>query len=89
MQNSERRQEFVLVAVPAELLVAAGIFEGDAMQMGVEGNKLIIESCGGDEDFVCNGDCENCPIGNDDCDGDCENCPCKSECEDSNESGAG
>lgn len=33
-------------------------------------------------DFVCDGDCENCPVNELDCDGNCGGCPCKDKCED-------
>ena len=36
-----------------------------------------------DEDIVCDGDCENCPIADMDCDGDCEDCPCSDNCDES------
>lgn len=50
--------------------------------MSVEENRLIIESAEVPEDFVCEGDCENCPLNEMDCDGNCEDCPCSGECED-------
>ena len=36
-------------------------------------------------DFVCDGDCENCPVSDTDCIGDCAVCPCKGKCEDAEE----
>ena len=81
MQNKRMKHEFVLLAVPAELLLEAGIFEGDALIMYTAGGKLVIEN---DEDaFICSGDCEHCPANEADCDGECEDCPCKENCDES------
>lgn len=82
MQDKEMKQKFVLLSIPADLLVETGIFEGGALQMSLDGKKLVIESAEEPEDFVCSGDCETCPLNKTDCDGDCENCPCFDECED-------
>lgn len=71
MQNQKMNQPFVLLSVPAKLLWKTGIFEGGAMRMSVEENRLIIESAEMPEDFVCEGDCEHCPLNEMDCDGDC------------------
>lgn len=83
MQNKTIKQEYVLLSVPAEMLVSAGVFAGDPIQMYVEGDKLIIESADSTEGLVCGGDCENCPLGEHDCDGDCRSCPCNGECDES------
>lgn len=84
MQNKRMRQEkqeFILLAVPAALLLEAGIFEGDAMMMYTEGRKLIIENC--DDVLICTGDCENCPAKEVECDGECDDCPCREHCDES------
>ena len=83
MQDKKITQEYVLLSVPAELLVAAGIFSGDAMQMHVEGDKLIMESADSTEGLVCGGGCEDRPLGGHDCDGGCGSCPCSGECDES------
>lgn len=64
--------EIVLLAVPAEMLLEAGICEGNSMQMYVDGRKLVIENLDDTADVVCEGDCEDCPVGNTDCDGACD-----------------
>lgn len=81
MQNKRLKQEVVLLAVPAGLLLEAGIFEGDAIVMYTEGRKLVIEN--DDDVFFCTGDCENCPAKEADCDGECGDCPCKENCDES------
>ena len=83
MQGKKIRSETVLIPVPAELLLEAGIFEGDPMQMYTDGHKIVIENIDDPKDIVCDGDCENCPIAEIDCDGDCEDCPCSDNCDES------
>ena len=62
MQDKKMKTEIVLLAVPAEMLLEAGIFEGDPMQMYVDGKKLVIENLDDVSDIVCEGDCEDCPV---------------------------
>ena len=76
-------EELVLIPVPAELLSEAGIYEDDPMQMYADGRKIIIQNIDDTKDFVCDSDCENCPIADTDCDGDCESCPCNNNCDES------
>ena len=87
MQNKKMKSEIIMLPVPAELFLEAGMFEGDPMQMYADGHKIVIENIDDPNDIVCDGDCENCPIADIDCDGDCENCPiadidCDGDCED-------
>jgi len=72
----------VLLPVPAELITEIGLDPMDVIQMSVVGGKLIIEKAV-DDDFECDGDCENCPFYEIDCNGDCESCPCFDECDES------
>lgn len=81
MQKRRMKTEMVMVAVPAEMLLEAGIFEGDPMQMYVDGRKLVIENLDDIEDFVCGGDCVECPFCDVACNGECSICPCRSQCE--------
>ena len=84
MQNEKiKDEEIVMIPVPAELLLEAGIYEGDPMQMYADGHKIIIQNIDDAKDFVCDNDCENCPIAGTDCDGDCEGCPCNNNCDES------
>lgn len=81
MQDTKLKSEMFLLAVPAELLSEARISVGDPMQMYVDGQKIVIERLDDTGDIVCDGDCEDCPLGNTDCDGECDTCPCKNNCE--------
>lgn len=83
MQKRPMKTEMVMLAVPADMLLEAGIFEGDPIQMYVDGRKLVIENVDDIGDFVCGGDCSDCPISEIDCNNDCLNCPCWDECDDS------
>lgn len=81
MQDQKLKHEYVLFAVPVNLLLEAGIFEGDSIAMHTEGNKLIIENY--EEEFICDGDCDNCHMSSMDCDGECDTCPCRDNCDES------
>ena len=62
MQNKKIKTEIIMLPVPAELFLEAGMFEGDPMQMYTDGHKIVIENIDDPKDIVCDGDCENCPI---------------------------
>lgn len=84
MQNEKiKDKETVMIPVPTKLLLEAGIYEDDPMQMYADGRKIIIQNIDDAKDFVCDSDCENCPIADTDCDGDCESCPCNNNCDES------
>ena len=81
MQDQKVTQQYAFLSVPVEALEDAGISSGSLLEITAEENKLIIRAVTDMKDFVCDGDCENCPVNSTDCDGDCENCPCKDHCE--------
>ena len=81
MQDQKVKQQYAFLSVPVEALEDTGISGGSLLEITVEENKLIIRAVTDMKDFVCDGDCENCPVNSTDCDGDCENCPCKDHCE--------
>lgn len=83
MQNKAIKNEFVLLSVPTELMTQAEISNTKTLQMYVNGKKLIIENADDALNYVCDGDCSNCPIDCEDCDFDCENCPCSEICDES------
>ena len=78
--------EMILFPIPRELLEEIGLSEMDVIQMSVANDKLIIEKAH-TEGFVCNGECDSCPLAELDCVGDCESCPCSSWCEESEDEG--
>lgn len=51
---------------------------------------LIVRRVTGEdlEEFICDGDCDSCPVADTDCDGDCLSCPCYACCDDSDYEGA-
>ncbi len=83
MQDKKMKTKIVILAVPADLLLEAGILEGNPMQMYAGKGKLVIENMADLGDVVCNGDCESCPVSQIDCDGNCAACPCSTGCDES------
>ncbi len=79
MQN-KRISEFILLPVPLEDYLTAGIGENSVLQTYVEGNMIIIQAAS-QANIVCDGDCEHCPINETDCEGACKSCPCFNECD--------
>ena len=62
MQDTVKRNEFVLLSVPTELADEVGIYGGEVLEMSAEHGRLIIEPLVDDDDFICDDDCENCPL---------------------------
>lgn len=85
MQNEALKADFVLLTIPAAAIREAGIEDGAMLQITAEKGKIKIETVTDKSDFVCDGDCDNCPVNETDCDGDCEKCPCNQECEEVSE----
>lgn len=83
MQKRARKTEMTLLAVPAEMLLEAGVFADSPIQMYVDGRRLVIENLDDTADFICDGDCTDCPFCDSDCADECESCPCRTHCEDS------
>ena len=82
MRNTEMSTDkYVLFSIPLEMLEEAGIGEESVAQISAGNGKIIIETAEDTEDFVCDGDCENCPVSETDCDGNCESCPCCDRCD--------
>ena len=74
---------YLLLAVPTDVMDEADICEGSLLQFPASDGKIIIEPVMEITDFVCDGDCEDCPMRELDCIGDCEDCPCRNYCEES------
>lgn len=75
--------EYVLFSVPVDILSEAGIGEESVIQMSAGNGKIIINTVKDTEDFICDNDCEACPLSETDCDGECESCPCCDSCDES------
>lgn len=80
MQSKAIKTEYVLLAIPVEAVEESGISEGTLLQITAEEGKIHIEKVTDTSDFVCDGDCENCPVNETECDGDCDSCPCNDNC---------
>lgn len=75
-----------LIPIPAEEYDALGIGPDTILETRIndDGALIICKVTEEDlEEFVCDGDCDSCPVAESDCDGDCFGCPCYACCDDS------
>ncbi len=88
MQNpmNEKAAAFVMVPIPLEVLEESGIDIGDLVQFAAGDGIVVMETVTDLSGFVCDGDCENCPVDQVECGGDCQHCPCSEECDESEDS---
>lgn len=70
MQNKIMKNEYCLLPIPAECLEEAGIKPYAVIQLSVDGGKLIMESAD-TENYECDGNCEDCPLYDEDTDECC------------------
>ena len=78
--------EFKFLPIPAEEYDALGIGPDTVLETHVtdDGTLIVRAVTAADlEEFVCDGDCESCPVAQTDCDGECFSCPCYASCDDS------
>ena len=53
---------FILVPVPADLFILSGIEPMSLLQYSASEGRIVMETITDmEEDFACDGDCENCP----------------------------
>lgn len=63
MQNQKLTGNFVLMTVPVEAVEESGILNGGLIQITAEKGRLVFEAVSvEDEDIVCDGECEDCPV---------------------------
>lgn len=63
MQDQKLTGNFVLMTVPVEAVEESGILNGGLIQITAEEGRLVFEAVSvEDEDIVCDGECENCPV---------------------------
>lgn len=63
MQNQKLTGNFVLMTVPVEAIEESGILNGGLIQITAEKGRLILEAVSvEDEEIVCDGECEDCPV---------------------------
>lgn len=63
MQNTKMSTgEYVLFSIPVDMLEEAGIREESVVQMSAGNGKIIINTVSDTEDFICDSDCEHCPM---------------------------
>lgn len=85
MQNSMNGKKplFVMIPVPYEVLEESGIGIGDLVHFIAADGIVVMEAVTDLSDFVCDGDCENCPVDQIECNYDCDHCPCSGDCDES------
>ena len=74
-------EQFILVSVPLEMFLEAGINTESIIQVSSRAGKIIIDTPDTTGDYVCDRDCESCPLNAVPCEFDCENCPCEANCD--------
>lgn len=63
MQDKKLTGNFVLMTVPVEAVEESGILNGGLIQITAEEGRLVFEAVSvEDEDIVCDGECEDCPV---------------------------
>ena len=63
MQDQKLTGNFVLMTVPVEAVEESGILNGGLIQITAEDGRLVFEAVSvEDEDIVCDGECEDCPV---------------------------
>ena len=63
MQDRKLTGNFVLMTVPVEAVEESGILNGGLIQITAEEGRLVFEAVSvEDEDIVCDGECEDCPV---------------------------
>lgn len=63
MQGEKVKERYVLISIPEEMLEEAGINEWTLIQISAEEGMLKIERVEDTSGYVCDEDCENCPLG--------------------------
>ena len=60
-------QPHVFISMPISALAEVGIAPDDAFEISVDDKKIIIQKAD-PENYVCDGDCANCPFSELECD---------------------
>ena len=76
-----KNEYFILVSVPLDMFLEAGINTESIIQVSAREGKIIIDTPDSIEDYVCDRDCESCPLNAVPCEFNCENCPCEANCD--------
>lgn len=73
--------KYILLAIPTEILEEAGVSQAGILYISARKGTIVIKVAENEDDFDCDGNCEDCEFLNMDCDEDCANCPCFDFCE--------
>ncbi|WP_243111331.1 hypothetical protein [Acutalibacter sp. 1XD8-33] len=83
------KEQFILVSVLLEMFLEAGINTESIIQVSARESKIIIDTPDSTEDYVCDRDCDNCPLNAVPCEFElCKSwhecqlcCPCEANCD--------
>ena len=59
-----------------------GITENSVVEMYMDNGNIVIRKAEDVSQYVCDNDCQSCPVMYTECDDNCKECPCKDHCED-------
>lgn len=72
MQDKKMTTDCILLSIPVEMFEEAGIGKDELIQITAEKGKIIISNESDVDNFVCDGDCASCPVGELGCEACCE-----------------
>ncbi|MBR3996930.1 MAG: AbrB/MazE/SpoVT family DNA-binding domain-containing protein [Clostridia bacterium] len=78
----DQKLSLTLISIPTELLDEAGITENSVVEMYMDNGNIVIRKAEDVSRYVCDNDCQSCPVMYTECDDNCKECPCKDHCED-------
>ena len=67
--------KYKMIPIPLEYLLELGLGEFDTLQIYVRDGAIVLRRVE-ETEFVCNGDCVDCPIAGHRCNRHCDTCPC-------------
>lgn len=84
-----KNEQFILVSVPLEMFLEAGINTESIIQVSAREGKIIIDTPDSTEDYVCDRELRKswpfgqlyCPLNAMPCEFNCESCPCEANCD--------
>ena len=70
-----KMMKYKMIPIPLEYLLELGLGEFDTLQIYVRDGAIVLRRVE-ETEFVCGGDCEDCPIAGHRCNRHCDTCPC-------------
>jgi hypothetical protein len=70
------------IQIPAEMFDALGLRKNDTLEVfSPDDGVLVLRVLHDGGNYICDGDCGNCPFDDTECDGKCDGCPCSDYCD--------